>query len=1080
LWLHTPVMRVFISSTSHDLKEYRKVVEQVVLDAQWVPVGMEHFANDPRPIVELCREEVEKCELVILLQAFRRGAVPKANQGGDGVTSITGWEIRAADTGTPKVPVLAFLADEDWPRRLSDLEPEAVQWVESFRSGLNRSAKFFSWETGSLLQFRALVREQLALHRDRGAPAGKVAAPSLSARRISWEPATLPEEPYPLLAPYEHPSTFAGRDAEIDRLAQLVRQPPLILCMHAPSGAGKSSLLMAGLVPSLRKDGYLVSVERAPGDPGLAARLLSDVLTLDLSAVLADDDLRLPARFAQLAIEANKLAGRPVVFVLDQIDDVLRNPNKRPQALARIGPLLAATAQRLPGNQGFACKWVLCYRHEFHGEVRAWLADPLADARASGQQGLGLLPSDLSDVTKAHDWALPVFGKTSSEAHDGDAAYLAFLRAVERPLQIEVGGRRKYPYVLSGDGAARLARVFSDFRRASPEGPLTSELQVVLNDLLRRARARAASDAATIPVEVPEGAELHDNIVDAIRDHVVRAINNAFPNVGGASTAVQGSTRALLALFYLTDGAGRRGEALPEQELVRMIGPAGSSVLLKLAAADTRLIVIDAQARCELSHDSLAEAVTQIVSRETARRGLVIDQTLIDLQQIVERKVALFSTDETDQSALAVTHRQRDAIEKNRHLLLSTEDRRAWWRASERAHLRKRRQTWMVSAVAAAALLVTTVVGYQAYQSSQRAALRSTLIEVLGNRKTDFAALLQLTREHDYSWNDIQNSLHGAFIASIDPEVFATAPWLVANIQSDEILDVIEQSHGLFVQSPALFGAMTYALHEVWLRSPSSPETRRRAETLFATVRSAFIERQRASSPGFQQPPPRPEEDPLNEWVPLSAGQFTMGQYETKVSSRETPRQVRVSAFAIQRHEVTNEEFRRFDPSYQFPPEWKAHAAGAVSWYEAEAYAAWLGAALPTEAQWEYAARGTGPSAGRRYPWGNNAPDPSQLSVLDTEPVGSHPSGATPEGITGIADGPSEWCRDAFAPYESSAEVDNPLGPAPQGDGFGQATARVLRGAQALLVDGDRASDRRAGDPNVRRGFRLVLRRFAR
>jgi formylglycine-generating enzyme required for sulfatase activity len=1079
-------MRVFISSTSEDLKEYRKVVEQVVLDAQWVPVSMEHFANDPRPILQLCREEVDKCDLLILLQAFRRGWVPGSEKGGDGVTSVTGWEMKAADARIPKVPVLAFLADGDWPRRLSDLDPEAIRWVEWFRSDLNRVAKFFTWETGSLQQFRALVREQLALHRNRIAPPlDAVRAPTaLEIRRIAPEPPDLPEEPYPLLGPYEHPATFAGRDAEIERLAQLVRQPPLILCVHAPSGAGKSSLLMAGLVPRLRRDGYVVSVERAPGDPGLARRLLTDVLALDPSAVPVEDDAGLSLRFAQLVTEANKLAGKPLVFVLDQIDDLLRNPQKRPQALARIGPLLASTAQRLPGNQGFACKWILCYRHEFHGEVRAWLADPLAEALAVGQEGLGLLPSDLSDPVKAHDWALPVFAKLSSDERDSQITHTAFLTAVVRPLEIQIGGRRKYPYVLSGDGAARLATVFGEFRRASPEAPLTSELQVVLNDLLRRARSRAIPGADAIPVEVPEGAELHDNIVDAIKDHVVRALNNAFPNVGGTTAGIQASTRALLALFYLTDGAGRRGEPVPEEELVRMIGPAGSSVLLKLAAADTRLIVIDSQRRCELSHDSLAEAVTHIVTHETTRRGLVIDQSLIDLQHIIERKVALFSTDETDRSALSLTSHQRDAIQKNHDLLISTEERRNWWTATERIHLQYRQRTFVIGALAAAALLVASIVGYQGYERSRRGALRAGLIEVLGNRKTDFAALVQLSHEHSYPWTEVRGPLDNAFIGSIDPEILATAPWLSPDVRSSDVLDVLERSYGVLVQSRALFGAMTYALEEVWLRSSSSPELRQRTETLFATIRAEFIKRQQQESNVFQQPPPGPQRDPLNEWVSLPGGQFTMGKYDNETVNLEIPRQVRVSRLSIQRHEVTNEEFRRFDPSYQFPPEWKTHPASAVSWYEAQGYAAWLGAALPTEAQWEYAARGTGPSAGRRYPWSNGDPAPGQLANLDTEPVDSHPSGRTPEGIDGLGDGPSEWCRDAFEPYGSSKEIDDPLGPVPHPDGFGRATARVLRGAQALLTDehGSKygASDRRAGDPNVRRGFRLVLSKVLR
>jgi hypothetical protein len=199
-----------------------------------------------------------------------------------------------------------------------------------------------------------------------------------------------------------------------------------------------------------------------------------------------------------------------------------------------------------------------------------------------------------------------------------------------------------------------------------------------------------------------------------------------------------------------------------------------------------------------------------------------------------------------------------------------------------------------------------------------------------------------------------------------------------------------------------------------------------------------------------------------NNWIPIEGG----GPANLK-------------PFQIARYPVTVEEYGRFmeDEGYlnerwwraggfganKQPDEWDAQAlhpnrpVTGVSWYEASAYCAWDNVRLPSEAQWEWAARGPD---GREYPWGNQEPDESRanfdMKVGSPTPVGLYPAGNTPEGVADMAGNVWEWVEDWY-------EKDK---------------VRVLRGGSfyndARLL---RAAYRSRGEPDDRynsTGFRCV------
>ncbi len=189
-------------------------------------------------------------------------------------------------------------------------------------------------------------------------------------------------------------------------------------------------------------------------------------------------------------------------------------------------------------------------------------------------------------------------------------------------------------------------------------------------------------------------------------------------------------------------------------------------------------------------------------------------------------------------------------------------------------------------------------------------------------------------------------------------------------------------------------------------------------------------------------------------WVPT--GPFQMGSPASVGYPQESPaRVVTQDGFWIGQYEVTVAQYQAFctatHRTLPAAPAWgwddTTHPMVNVSWDDAAAYAVWVGGALPTEAQWEKAARGTD---GRNYPWGGRATaaditngwDPSCCANLSNSaplpmsgmqdgpwPVGTFVQGVSPYGAWDMAGNVWEWCRDWYAPGYDPTATTNPTGP---------------------------------------------------
>ena len=247
-----------------------------------------------------------------------------------------------------------------------------------------------------------------------------------------------------------------------------------------------------------------------------------------------------------------------------------------------------------------------------------------------------------------------------------------------------------------------------------------------------------------------------------------------------------------------------------------------------------------------------------------------------------------------------------------------------------------------------------------------------------------------------------------------------------------------------------------------------------------------------------------------SNWITIPACKVVMGaqktdsnakNYDSDAQDRESPvHRVQLGEYTIGKYPVTVCEYREFveDGGYRNKELWKwggweefgepedwekqknypNRPVTGVSWYEAVAYAKWAGCRLPTEAEWERAARGPGVN---KWPWGEKVPNPTLLNfdvsnIGSPTPVGIYPDGASSDGCMDMAGNAWEWCSSLYEPYPYNADDGREDMEGSDSEG------RVLRGGSCNFSGRGARCAYRGSSSYLRRacsGFRVVASPFS-
>ena len=349
-----------------------------------------------------------------------------------------------------------------------------------------------------------------------------------------------------------------------------------------------------------------------------------------------------------------------------------------------------------------------------------------------------------------------------------------------------------------------------------------------------------------------------------------------------------------------------------------------------------------------------------------------------------------------------------------------------------------------LNALLATGLCAGTVETEEEHQERQEATCKRIDIrlraEIASGEETALPDLLRAFSQSNPDWEDSANLLHYAGVLQ-PPDDIADTPEPHAIALTPEEVDHLEEIEtrlkSLLTPGEAIRDSPVPPDFDPAARSLASNDANLE---LTWNPRSSVSSLSPTENRSLHELPSAPLTNPHDgaELVLVPAGEFIMGS--NGFSEDNSPKRVvTLDGFYIYRYPVTVGQYRSYceETAYPMPyAYWRREEMEpivGVTWQEASAYCEWAGTRLPTEAQWEKAARGPD---GRAFPWGDQFDQRSNHRLIPknagkTAPVGSYPSGASPYGIMDMAGNVQQWCLDLYdEAYYKSAPYENPPGPA--------------------------------------------------